>query len=51
MTVSRRTLLKTGAAAATASTLPLPFVHGAYAAGKLNAQYGRHISQTPAAGP
>jgi hypothetical protein len=39
--VSRRTLLKTGAVAA-ASALPLPFVHGAYAAGKLNVAFWDH---------
>src|ERR1700689_229153 len=33
---SRRALLKTGAVAAAAGTLPLPFVRGAHAAGKLS---------------
>jgi hypothetical protein len=33
---SRREILKTGAVAAAAGTLPLPFIHGAHAAGKLS---------------
>jgi ABC-type glycerol-3-phosphate transport system substrate-binding protein len=40
--VSRRTLLKTGAVVAGASALPLPFVHGAYAAGKLSVGFWDH---------
>jgi ABC-type glycerol-3-phosphate transport system substrate-binding protein len=40
--VSRRTLLKTGAVVAGASALPLPFAHGAYAAGKLNVAFWDH---------
>jgi len=40
--VSRRTLLKTGAAVAGASALSLPFVHGAHAAGKLNVAFWDH---------
>src|SRR5271170_136320 len=39
---TRRTLLKTGAVAAAASTLPLPFVHGAHAAGKLSVAFWDH---------
>jgi hypothetical protein len=39
---TRRTLLKTGAVAAAASTLPLPFMHGAHAAGKLNVAFWDH---------
>ena len=40
--VSRRTLLKTGAAVAGARALSLPFVHGAHAAGKLNVAFWDH---------
>src|SRR5215472_16685182 len=40
--VSRRTLLKTGAVVAGASALPLPFAHGAHAAGKLNVAFWDH---------
>jgi hypothetical protein len=39
---SRRTLLKTGAAATAAGALPLPFMHGAHAAGKLNVGFWDH---------
>jgi len=40
--LTRRTLLKTGAVAAAASSLPLPFVRGAHAAGKLNVAFWDH---------
>jgi hypothetical protein len=40
--VSRRTLLKTGAVVAGASALPLPFMHGAHAAGKLSVAFWDH---------
>lgn len=40
--VTRRTLLKTGAVAAAAGSLPLPFIRGAYAAGKLNVAFWDH---------
>ncbi len=39
---TRRTLLKTGAVAAAASSLPLPFMHGAHAAGKLSVAFWDH---------
>jgi hypothetical protein len=39
---TRRTLLKTGAVAAAGSALPLPFVHGAHAAGKLAVAFWDH---------
>jgi hypothetical protein len=39
---TRRTLLKTGAVAAAATSLPLPFMHGAHAAGKLNVAFWDH---------
>ena len=39
---TRRTLLKTGAVAATASALPLTFMQGAHAAGKLNVAFWDH---------
>ena len=39
---TRRTVLKTGAVAAAAGLLPLPFVRGAYAAGKLNVAFWDH---------
>src|SRR5579872_2999209 len=42
MNITRRSLLKTGAVAAAASSLPLPFVHGAHAAGKLNVAFWDH---------
>ena len=40
--LTRRTLLKTGTAVAAAGALPLPFMHGAYAAGKLNVAFWDH---------
>ncbi|HEY1799020.1 MAG TPA: substrate-binding domain-containing protein [Stellaceae bacterium] len=39
---TRRTLLKTGAVAAAATSLPLPFMHGAHAAGKLSIAFWDH---------
>jgi ABC-type glycerol-3-phosphate transport system substrate-binding protein len=41
-TFTRRTLLKTGAVVAAAGTLPLPFVHGVHAAGKLSVAFWDH---------
>jgi len=39
---SRRSLLKTGAVGAAAAALPLPFMHGAHAAGKLSVAFWDH---------
>ena len=41
-TLTRRTMLKTGAVAAAAGALPLPFTHGAHAAGKLSVAVWDH---------
>src|SRR3984957_1212962 len=40
--ITRRTMLKTTAAAAAATSLSAPFVHGAFAAGKLNVGFWDH---------
>ena len=40
--ISRRSVLRTSAVAAAASTLPLPFIRGAHAAGKLNVAFWDH---------
>jgi hypothetical protein len=40
--LTRRTVLKTGAVVAASSTLPAPFVRGAYAAGKLSVGFWDH---------
>ncbi len=41
-TLTRRSVLKGGAVAAAASALPLPFAHGAHAAGKLSVAFWDH---------
>jgi ABC-type glycerol-3-phosphate transport system substrate-binding protein len=41
-TLTRRSMLKTGAVAAAAGALPLPFVRGAHAAGKLSLAFWDH---------
>ena len=46
-TLTRRTLLKAGAAVAAAGALPLPFARGAHAAGKLNVAFWDHWVPAP----